>query len=323
VVVTRTSGPASRAVRGRAGRPAPSARKRGVLSYWRQYLSIAPFYVVFLGFALIPVIFTLYLAFQRWDGLGPIHFAGLQQFRYLVKDQTFWQAVVNTLVIWVMSTVPMLVLALVLAVMLNSTARLGRFYRIAYFIPNVTSLVAAAIFFFTVFSSQFGIVNAALRALHLQPVPWMSNWWTIKIVIALLMSWQWTGYNMIIYLAGLQSIPGELYEAARIDGAGSVQSFRFITIPMLRPIILFTVIVSTVNGLQSFTEPQVMFGSTAATNPDSGGPGQAGLTIMLYFYNQAFDNHDYGYGAAIVWALFMIIGLFVVINWRIVARRGE
>jgi cellobiose transport system permease protein len=323
VVATRTSGPATRSTRGGAVRPARTRTRRGVLGYWRQYLAIAPFYVVFLGFSLIPVIFTLYLAFQRWDGLGPMHFVGLQQFRFLVKDHTFWLAMWNTVVIWVLATVPMLLLALVLASMLNSATRFAGVYRIAYFIPNVTSLVAIAIFFFTVFSTQFGIVNATLRALHVPAVPWMSNSWTIKVVIALLMTWQWTGYNMIIYLAGLQSIPGELYEAAKIDGAGPVQSFRHITVPMLRPIILFTVVVSTINGLQSFTEPQVMFGSTAATNPDSGGPGQAGLTIMLYFYNQAFDNHDYGYGAAIVWALFMLIALFVAINWRIVARRGE
>jgi cellobiose transport system permease protein len=323
MVSIRTSGPAAaQAARG-AGRSAPARRRRGVLSYWRQYAAIAPFYLIFTGFSLIPVIFTLYLAFQRWDGLGPMHFAGLQQFRFLVKDQTFWLAVGNTIIIWVLSTVPMLFLALVLAVVLNSATRLSSFYRVAYFIPNVTSLVAIAIFFFAIFSSQSGIVNAALHALDLPEVPWLSNSWTVKIVIALLMTWQWTGYNMIIYLAGLQAIPGELYEAARIDGATAVQTFFRITVPLMRPIILFTVIVSTINGLQSFTEPKVIFGSTAATNPDSGGPGHAGMTIMLYFYNQAFDNHDYGYGAAIVWALFLLIGLFVVINWRVVARRGR
>ncbi len=279
--------------------------------------------MVFIGFSLIPVIFTLYIAFQHWDGLGPIRFVGLQQFRFLVKDHTFWLALENTIVIWVFATVPMLFLSLVLAVMINSVTRLTTFYRIAYFIPNVTSLVAVAIFFFAIFSSQFGIVNAGLRALHLPDVPWLSNFWTVKVVIALLMTWQWTGYNMIIYLAGLQAIPTELYEAAKIDGANAVQTFFRITVPLLRPIILFTVIVSTITGLQSFTEPQVIFGSTAANNPDSGGPGQAGLTLMLYFYNQAFDNHDFGYGAAIVWAMFLLIMVFVVINWRVVTRRGR
>jgi len=325
VVSTPTTGPvATRGVRGGAGRPTrPRPRRRGLLSYWRQYLAISPFYLVFTGFALIPVIFTLYIGFQRWDGLGSMQFVGLQQFRFLVKDPTFWLAVENTIVIWALATFPMLFVSLVLAVMINSVTRLAGLYRVAYFIPNVTSLVAVAIFFFAIFSNQFGIVNAGLRALHLSEVPWLSNFWTVKIVIALLMTWQWTGYNMLIYLAGLQAIPSELYEAAKIDGASALQAFFRITIPLLRPVILFTVIVSTVTGLQSFTEPQVIFGSTAATNPDSGGPGQAGMTLMLYFYNQAFDNHDYGYGAAIVWALFLLIMVFVVINWRVVSRRED
>ena len=305
-----------------AGRRGRGARPQSIAAAWRQYAAISPFFLVFVGFNLIPVFFTLYLAFQRWDGLGDMTFVGLDQFKFLVHDPVFWQSVRNTIVIWVLSTFPMLFVSLVIATMLNAGIRFSSFYRVAYFLPNVTSLVAIALFFFAVFSSQSGIVNATLHLLHLHEVGWLSNSFAIKVVIALLMSWQWTGYNAIIYLAGLQAIPTQLYEAARIDGAGPVQIFFNITIPLLRPIILFTLIVSTVTGLQSFTEPQVLFGSTAATNPNSGGPGQAGLTMMLYFYHQAFDNNDYGYAAAIVWALFLLILLFVVINWRLVTR-GE
>ena len=297
-----------------------AGRRDRVGSYWRQYLAISPFFLVFVGFNLIPVLFTLYLAFQRWDGLGDMQFAGLDQFEFLVHDPTFWLSVRNTIVIWVLGTFPMLFVALVIAVLLNAGVRFTPFYRIAYFLPNVTSLVAVALFFFAIFSSSNGLVNAVLHLLHLPQVQWLQNPFAIKVVIALLMSWQWTGYNAIIYLAGLQTIPTQLYEAAQLDGAGPVRIFRHITIPLLRPIILFTLIVSTVTGLQSFTEPQVLFGSTASVNPNSGGPGQAGLTMMLYFYHQAFDNNDYGYGAAIVWALFLLILLFVVINWRLVAR---
>jgi cellobiose transport system permease protein len=299
-----------------------SGQGRTVWTYWRQYAAISPFFLVFIGFNLIPVGFTLFLAFQRWDGLGEMEFVGLDQFQYMVNDSVFWLSVRNTIVIWVLATFPMLFVALVIANLLNASIRFASFYRVAYFVPSVTSLVAIAIFFFAVFSSQYGIVNATLHALHLPEVPWMSNPFAIKVVIAMLMMWQWTGYNAIIYLAGLQAIPTQLYEAARIDGAGPVQIFFRITIPMLRPIILFTLIVSTVTGLQSFTEPQVLFGSTASVNPNSGGPGQAGLTMMLYFYHQAFDANDYGYAAAIVWALFLLILLFAVINWRLVVR-GE
>ena len=276
-----------------------------MLSYWRQYLAISPFYLLFAVFALFPVLFSLYLAFQRWDGIGDMQFVGLQQFRFLWKDPRL--LAVDPEHPGDLGAVHRADArrALVLATLLHSVRRFKSFYRIAFFIPNVTSLVAVAIFFGAVFSNNFGLVNAVLDSVGISPTcPWLSNPWRIKIVIALLMTWQWTGYNAIIYLAGLQTIPTELYEAAKIDGAGPVRTFFQITLPLLRPVILFTVVISTITGLQSFTEPQVLFGSKAA-NPNIGGPGQAGLTMVLYFYQQAFINNDYGYGAAIAWALFV------------------
>lgn len=321
MTLTRLSGPRTLPDRGAAAARRRGGRLRRVASFWPQYAAISPFYVIFLLFMLGPILFSLYLAFTSWDGVGAIHFVGLRQFRFLVHDRTFWLALRNTLTIWVLGTVPMLCAALVLASLLNSTRRFTAFYRVALFIPSVTSLVAVALFFGAVFSNSFGLVNVILQHLHLGTVPWMSNPWTIKVVIALLMTWQWTGYNAIIYLAGMQAIPKELYEAAKVDGAGAARTFFSITVPMLRPIILFTVIISTVTGLQSFTEPQVLFGSSASTNPNSGGPGQAGLTLILYFYHQAFDNNDFGYGAAIAWAAFVVVMLFALVNWRIVARR--
>lgn len=298
-------------------------RLRRVASFWPQYAAISPFYVIFLVFLLIPIVFSLYLAFTSWDGLGPMKFVGLQQFRFLVKDPTFWLALRNTVVIWVLSTVPMLFMSLVIASLINSTKRFTAFYRIAYFIPSVTSIVAIALFFSAIFSENYGLVNVTLHWLHLPTVDWLADSFPIKLVISSLMTWQWTGYNAIIYLAGMQAIPSELYEAAKVDGAGPIRSFFSITIPLLRPIILFTVIISTVTGLQSFTEPQVLFGSTASINPNSGGPGQAGLTLILYFYHQAFDNNNFGYGAAIAWAAFLVIVLFTALNWRLVARKEQ
>lgn len=302
----------------RAAAPRTRRRKR---SYWPQYLAISPFFVIFAVFGLFPVLFSLYLAFHRWNGLGEMEFVGLDQFRFLVEDSTFWLALRNTFVIWFLSTVPTLCLALVIAAMLNSTVRFTSVYRIAYFVPNITSLVAVAIFFGAVFSTNFGLVNAFLQTMGLPAFEWLTDPFGMKIAVASVMTWQWTGYNAIIYLAGMQAIPSDLYEAAKVDGAGPVQTFFRITVPMLRPIILFTVIVSTVNGLQSFTESQVLFGSNTTLNPNTGGPGQGALTMVLYFYHQAFDNRDFGYGAAISWAVFLVIVLFAVINWRLVQRR--
>ena len=303
---------------------APVSRTRRTRrSYWPQYLAISPFFVIFAAFGLFPVLFSLYLAFHRWNGLGEMEFVGLDQFRFLVEDGTFWLALRNTFAIWFMSTVPTLCLALVIAAMLNSTVRFTSVYRVAYFVPNVTSLVAVAIFFGAVFSTNFGLVNAFLRTVGLPAAEWLTDPFGMKIAVASVMTWQWTGYNAIIYLAGMQAIPSDLYEAAKVDGAGPVQTFFRITVPMLRPIILFTVIVSTVNGLQSFTESQVLFGSNTTLNPNTGGPGQGALTMVLYFYHQAFDNRDFGYGAAIAWAVFLVIVLFAVINWRLVQRRAS
>jgi cellobiose transport system permease protein len=306
-VPQRLGGPGPARFRPRRTPPAGAVRprRRGVLSHWRQYLAISPFFLIFLAFSFVPVLYSLYLAFQRWDGLGEMQFVGLQQFKFLWSDPVFWLSVRNTLAIWVLSTVPTLFGALVLATLLHSVRRFKGFYRIALYVPNVTSIV--------------GLVNAILGMVGISPVPWLSNPWLIKLVIALLMTWMWTGYNMIIYLAGLQAIPTSIYEAARMDGAGPIRTFFQITVPIMRPIILFTVVISTINGLQSFSEPQVLFASNAA-NPNLGGPGQAGLTTLLYFYQSAFVNNDYGYGAAIVWAFFVLILVLVVVNWRVVQR---
>ncbi|MFE9649534.1 carbohydrate ABC transporter permease [Streptomyces sp. NPDC006365] len=301
----------------------PEHPKKGILSYWRLYVALSPFYLLFLVFGLIPVGFSLYLSFHRWDGLGSMEWAGLSQYRYLLSDSDFWSSIGNTIIIWALATFPMIFLAMVTAVMLNSAVRFRNLYRFAYFLPNVTSVVAVAIIFGSVFSTNFGLVNALLQAVGLDQVAWLNTPWGIKVAIATLMTWQWTGYNAIIFLAGLQTIPSELYEAARVDGAGPVQTFFRITLPLMRPVLLFVLVISTVTGLQSFSEPQVLLQTTANESTFSGGPDHAGRTMVLYFFQQTFDNNDFGYGAAVAWGIFLVVVLFSIINWRLVQRRGE
>ncbi|TDO52792.1 cellobiose transport system permease protein [Kribbella sp. VKM Ac-2527] len=312
---------------GTAIAPAPSAEPltgrssgqrsgRRVWSYWRFYLALSPFYVLFAVFGLYPMLSTIVLAFQRWDGLSPRRFTGLDNFRFLFEDPTFWLSLQNTVVLFFMSTIPTLCIALVLAVMLQSAVRFTGVYRIAYFIPNVTSLVAMAIFFSAVFSTNFGLINAGLRSLGIPEQDWLGQPWGIKIAVSTMIVWQWVGYNTLIYLAGLQSIPKDQYEAAKVDGAGPVRTFFSITLPQMRSIVLFTVIISTIGGLQTFTEPQVMVGN-------SGGTGQSGMTVVLYFYRAAFLDNDYGYAAAIALSIFMLVLLFTAINWRIFRVRGD
>ncbi|MET9381156.1 sugar ABC transporter permease [Streptomyces sp. NPDC002928] len=297
--------------------------KKGLRKYWHLYAAISPFYLLFLGFGLIPVGFSLWVSFHRWDGLGSMEWAGLSQYRYLLSDSDFWSSVGNTIIIWALATFPMIFLAMVTAVLLNSAVRFKNVYRVAYFLPNVTSVVAIAIIFGSVFSTNFGLVNGLLQAVGLDQVAWLNTPWGIKVAVATLMTWQWTGYNAIIFLAGLQTIPGELYEAARMDGAGPVQTFFRITLPMMRPVLLFVLVISTVTGLQSFSEPQVLLQTNTNDSPFSGGPGHAGRTMVLYFFQQTFDNNDFGYGAAVAWGIFLVVIIFSIINWRLVQRRGE
>ncbi|GAA4057639.1 sugar ABC transporter permease [Streptomyces shaanxiensis] len=303
--------------------PSPSQPKKGFRKYWHLYAAISPFYLIFLGFGLFPVGFSLYLSFHRWDGLGSMEWAGLSQYQYLLSDSDFWNSIGNTVVIWALATFPMIFLAMVTAVMLNSAVRFKGLYRVAYFLPNVTSVVAIAIVFGSIFSTNAGMVNAVLNAVGIDQVAWLNTPWGIKVTIAALMTWQWTGYNAIIFLAGLQTIPSDLYEAARMDGAGPVQTFFRITLPLLRPTLLFVLVVSTVTGLQSFSEPQVLLQTSSNDSTFAGGPGHSGQTMVLYFFQQTFDNNDFGYGAAVAWGIFLVVVLFSVINWRLVQRRGE
>ncbi|MFB6724461.1 carbohydrate ABC transporter permease [Kribbella sp. NPDC056345] len=279
-----------------------------------QYAAISPFFILFAIFGAFPILFSIWISFHSWDGIGPMKFVGLEQYSYLLGDPTFWKAIGNTMIIWVLSTVPMLLLALVIANALHNATRFRTFYRIAYFIPNVTSVVAVTLVFGSIFSNNFGLLNAFLQSIGLGKVEWLTQPWGIKIAIATIVTWRWVGYNAIIFLAGLQAISADVYEAAKVDGASPRQTFWRITVPMLRPVILFTAVTSTIGGLQIFTESRVLFGDT----DNIGGPGDAGMTIVSYLYQSAFIKNQFGYGAAIGWALFILIVLFSIINWRLI-----
>jgi cellobiose transport system permease protein len=297
--------------------PAPVRRRRR----WRhlpQYTAISPFFILFAVFGLYPVLHSFYLALQRWDGVGPMKYVGSENFRYLLTDGQFWDSIGNTLIIWVMSTVPMTVLALLIALGLNSSIRHKGALRIAYFLPNVTSIVAMSLVFGSIFSGEFGILNWFFGLFGIGHVPWLTDPWAIRCAISIMIIWRWTGYNAIIFLTGLQALPTDVYEAARIDGARPVQTFFRITLPLLRPVLLFSLVMSAIGGMQIFTESQVLLG-------DRGGPGAAGMTMVLYFYNTAFADNDFGYGAAIAWGIFIVVVLFSILNWRLVQRpeRGQ
>src|SRR5256886_1821146 len=244
-------------------------------------------------------------------------FVGLANYTKLLHDQFFWNALKNTVMIGLISTVPQLLMALGLAHLLNYRLRGRTFFRMGVLVPNITSVAAVTIIFVQLFGRDYGRINYVLGLMGVDKLNWQAGTWSSWIAISLIVTWRWTGYNALIYLAGMQAIPFELYESAALDGASRWRQFRSITVPMLRPTILFTVIVSTIGALQLFGEPLLF---NVSQTPSSGGSQHQFQTMAVYTYEQFLGNGSYGYGAALSWAMFAIIVIIVSVN-LLLARR--
>ncbi|MCT1398715.1 ABC transporter [Paenibacillus sp. LC231] len=273
------------------------------------YLFISPFFIGFIIFGLVPILYTLYLSFTKWDGFDDPVFLGIANYERILQDSFFYQAIGNTLIIWLMSIIPQLTIALILAMILNEKFIRGKhFFRAVYFFPHIITPVTLGVMFSLMFDWQTGSINKIIMAMGLvdDPVNWFNHPWLARMIVAGVICWQYFGYNMIVFIAGLQSIPSEVYEAAEVDGATKFQTALRITFPMLRPVFLFTLITSVIGGLQLFDAP-LMLGS---------GPGNATRTMAMYLYETAFLNFDYSYGATIAYAIFIVIMLFSLITAR-------
>jgi lactose/L-arabinose transport system permease protein len=299
-------------------RPAPAVRQQSLRreiarARW-PYLFVAPFYLLFAVFTLYPVMFSIYLSFTEWKGLGPIKFVGLANYTLLLKDRVFWQSMLNGVILFVMYVPIMTFLALVLAVALNSRRVRGfRLFRTLIFLPYITNMVAAGFTFRLLLNQKYGLINIMLSAIGIAPIPWLESVWGARVSLCLLVVWAWLGYNMVIMLAGLQTIPHELTEAALIDGANPVQAFFRITIPLMRPVILFSVVLSTIGSFGLFTEVYSL------TNPP-GGPINATITPIIHIFNQAFGNFRFGYASAVAYVYFAFIFVLTLIQVRYVGR---
>jgi len=272
------------------------------------YLFISPFYILFLIFGVYPILFSLYLSFTEWKGLGPIKFVGLRNFELLLKDKVFWQSVTNGAILFFLYVPIMTFMALVLAVILNSKRVRGfRFFRTLLFIPYIMNIVAAGFTFRLMLNQKYGLVNMMLEIFNIAPVPWLESVWGGRISLCLLVIWAWLGYNMVIMLAGLQTIPGELTEAAFIDGASSVQAFFYVTIPLMRPVILFSLVLSTMGSFNLFSE---------IYNLTGGGPINATITPVIVIFNQAFGNFRLGYASAMAYLYFIILFALTLLQFR-------
>ncbi|MER5948162.1 sugar ABC transporter permease [Streptomyces sp. NPDC001904] len=278
------------------------------------YAFLAPVIVLFVGFKVYPVLYALYLSFTQNVG-GVITFVGGTNYRRIFGDPLFWTALRNTLEILVIQVPLMLGLAILLAVALNSKLLKWRsFFRVAYFVPIVMGLVAYGILFSALLNYQNGFINYLLTSVGLPRIPWLTDPFWAKASIIMAMTWHYTGQSAVMYLAQLQAIPGELYEAAQVDGATRRQQFWHVTIPGLRPTILLTVVLSTIGTLQLFDEPYVL------TN---GGPDNATLTVGMYLYNTAFKNFDFGYASALGYVLAIIVTAISVIQSLVLRRRAQ
>ena len=294
------------------------------------YVFVSPFFILFLVFGLFPTLFSLYVAFQRWDpvtGLGGMRFTGLENFQYLLTDSFFWKALRTTVYIAIISGLPQHLIAIPLAYVIHrGLRRMQGFVTAVYFAPYITSVAAISMVFQTLYANS-GVFNWVLSGLNSvpllgllipdEPVRWLGREATIAPAIALLVIWRYTGWNVVLYLSGLQAIPRELYEAAQVDGANTWQQFRFITLPLLRPIAFFAVTLTIIGNMQLFVEPYLL------VNQD-GGVANAGRTIVMYLWKTAFVDLDMGLAAAMSWLLFAFIIVLTIVNNRIFrSARGD
>lgn len=280
---------------------------------------------MFIGTALVllsvfmfyPIVYSFGISFTSTKGIVT-NFVGIRNYTRIFSDPLFLIALKNTLLFLAIQVPVMLLLAIFFAAVLNDkTIRFRGFFRTALFLPCVTSLIAYTILFKMIFSYE-GLMNSFLLAVGVikKPLEWLMNPHLARLVLILAMLWRWTGYNMVFYLSAMQNISGEIYEAAQIDGSGRIHSFFHITLPLLKPMILFTTVMSTIGTLQLFDEPMNLAqgGITASTI----GPGNSLLTLSVYIYNTCFKYvPNFGYAATISYVIVIIIGLLTMIQFAL------
>ncbi|MFI6641925.1 carbohydrate ABC transporter permease [Streptomyces sp. NPDC050504] len=290
---------------------------------WSPYAFVAPFFLFFAAFGLFPLLYTGWASLHRVELQNPndMEWVGLRNFTRLAHDEFFWNALQNTFTIGLLSTVPQLLIALGLAHLLNYRLRGSMFFRVAVLTPYATSVAAATLVFVLLFGRDYGLVNWVLGNIGIGRVDWENGTLSSQLAVSTIVIWRWTGYNALIYLAAMQAIPGDLYESAALDGASRWQQFVHVTVPSLRPTILFTVVVSTIGATQLFGEP-LLFGAGGGAG---GGASHQYQTLGLYLYEQGWVNLHLGRASAIAWTMFLLLLLIAAVNALLVRRlrKGE
>ncbi|MCC3274677.1 MULTISPECIES: carbohydrate ABC transporter permease [unclassified Arthrobacter] len=299
--------------------PKPELSFRQRLNVWdfkvSPYLYISPFFLLFALVGLFPLIYTFFVSLYDWHLLkGQGDFVGLGNFADVLGDRFFWNSLFNTLSIFLLSAIPQLAGALLIAAVLDQNIRAKTFWRMSVLVPYVVTPVAVALIFTNMFGEEHGLINSILGNFGIDPIQWRTETFPSHVAVASMVNWRWTGYNALILLAAMQSVPREIYESAALDGAGAVRRFFSITLPSIRPTMIFVVITSTIGGLQIFTEPRLLDPTYA------GGAQRQFQTTVLYLWEMAFQRQDFGRASAIAWLLFLLIVVFGVVNLALSRR---
>ena len=272
------------------------------------YIFILPFFLLFAIFMLYPIIYSLVLSFNSWTA-GEMTFVGLDNYKQLFSDSLFWKSLKNTGIYLIIQVPFMIILSTVVAVIINSNkVKFNYLFRIAFFLPALIDLVTYSIIFSLLFNEGNGLINQILGLVGIDAISWKTDGFWAKVMIISVITWRWMGYNCVIIISGLQYIPEDIYESADLDGAGPIKKFLHITIPMLKPILLFCMILSTIGTLQLFAEPLILTG---------GGPSNETTSVMLYLYEKAFGSFNFGLASAGAYVVTTIIAVISFIQIKV------
>jgi multiple sugar transport system permease protein len=279
----------------------------------------APGLIIFAVFVVYSLYVSFYLSFHEWDAIGEIEPRGLQNYKDVISDDVFWESIGHTLY-FVIGSVPLTIgIGLGLALLLNAKIRALGWFRTAFYLPVITPLFIAAIIWKWVYNADFGLANYYLEQLGLidEPLLWLSDSSLAMPAVIVMNIWKGVGFSMIVYLAGLQAIPSEYYEAAEVDGAGPWQRFRKITFPLVAPTTFFLLIINTIGAVKAFTQVFVM------TQGGPPGPGGATTTVVYYIYVVAFRDFRFGYASALAYTLFLLLFVVSLVQFRWYMKRVE
>lgn len=296
------------------------SKKRSTLNKSRYgYLFIAPFFVVFAVFGLYPVLYTAFLSFKSWDGLAAVKSAGGKNYARLLTDVVFYQSLWNTFRIWIVNFIPQLLSALVLSAVFTFYKIRGKnFFRASFYLPNLITAASVGLLFNLLFNGDKSAVNHLLVFLGVQKAPFdffNSTVFTSGLV-SYIQWWMWFGYTTVIVMAGITTVDPGIYDAAMVDGATKGQTYRKITLPLIRPTLIYLTITSIIGGMQLFDVPATL------TN-GLGDPRKSILTTSMYLYNQGFKNHNYGYASAVSAGLFLIIMILSAFSMKAMQRKEK